>query len=316
VGDNLNWLRQHFPVAALDGWDGALQLLAGFCQYDENDDRFHSRYLWRGLNSTEHTLEHMLQRAYRAAQLAPIERGLLRDFKRLAHGLVPAPRMPAWEWLALARHHGLPTRMLDWSTSPLVALYFSTDAEDALGRDGLVWRIDTALLRRSLPQPYRRRLERRGAGELSAADLALRLDDNGRRAADGRHCASLAGLRRLDQRFGTFCLWFAPPTLDERIATQYASFTLLSDPAARMDAWLLEQYAAARQHDNGLADAVRLYVVRGGRGKREIVDYLAALNVTPRLVFPGLDGVARTLARQYGPGREASAAYQSQSSSS
>lgn len=70
-------------------------------------------------------------------ELLETELELLRLFKQraLPH-LRLAPR-DDWEWLAIAQHHGLATRLLDWTRNPLVAAYFAV--EDDLPSDSAVY---------------------------------------------------------------------------------------------------------------------------------------------------------------------------------
>src|SRR4030042_3514582 len=72
------------------------------------------------------------------------EKLILEEFRR---GILPLSEFKPennWDLLALAQHHGLPTRLLDWSYSALIALWFAVDCppqydKKGVAQDGVVW---------------------------------------------------------------------------------------------------------------------------------------------------------------------------------
>ncbi|RPJ51464.1 MAG: FRG domain-containing protein, partial [Chloroflexi bacterium] len=80
-----------------------------------------------------------------------------------------------------------------------------------------------------------------------------------------------------------------PPSIDDRITNQYALFSIMPDPTARLDEWLLD-YPDLWQR-----------IIIPARIKWEIRDKLDQANITERVLFPGLDGLSRWQKRYYTP---------------
>ncbi len=136
----------------------------------------------------------------------------LQEFKKSGRHLVEVQPATEWEWLALAQHHGLPTRLLDWSVNPLIALYFA------------------------VAEPY--------------GDLALRRDRLNNPDYCGGAALYIAhtmyGLSDIDERANPFeadTCFFMAPVIASRIKAQSGVFSLLRNP------WRpLEQQLTPREH--------------------------------------------------------------------
>lgn len=71
--------------------------------------------------------------------VSDIEQSLYTDFCRGAVSFRKDIPANDWEVLAMAQHHGLPTRLMDWSRNPLVALWFSVASRRSDEGESVVW---------------------------------------------------------------------------------------------------------------------------------------------------------------------------------
>ena len=199
-----------------------------------------------------------------------LEEHILRNFIRYSRPHFDPPPTNEWELLFAAQHHGLPTRLLDWSYSPLVSAHFATALPG--DRDRALWRLEWQPVHRTFGFP----------------ELALLIEDLERFCApDDDYSPWDLFAREAGAR--PFACMLEPPSLDARIIAQSAVFTLCSDKTQPFDTFL---------ERHGLAHALTRYVIPAAEVPR-VRDQLDLVGMDERRLFPDLDGVAARMRRYY-----------------
>jgi hypothetical protein len=229
--------------------------------------RFRSNFVFRGTPRATHALETSLQTGGFEAQ----ERHLLTSFRKYAlRNAVHGDHV--WNWLSLAKHHGLPTRLLDWTYSPYVAMHFATHDPRHFHEDAAIWCVDYRKTNQLLPEALCRVTEGEDVNILTTEML-------------NRVATTLEQFDHLADH--DFVVFFEPPSLDERIVNQFALFSLPSSATMSLENLLIQR-----------KDSFRKIIIPASL-KWEIRDKLDQANITERVLFPGLDGLSQWLKRYF-----------------
>jgi hypothetical protein len=233
--------------------------------------RFRSHFAFRGMGYCTWDLRTSLMRL--GGNYPKLEPHLLRNFRKYAYRDAVA-NDSLWNWLSVAQHHGLPTRLLDWTYSPFVALHFVTENLDQYDCDGIVWAVNFVQINQMAPDLLRVILKEEGSKVFTVEMLS-------------RAAQTLLEFQHLSPN--PFVIFFEPPSLDDRIVNQFAHFSMMSTATARLDEWLLAHPQLCRR------------IIVPAELKWEVRDKLDQANITERVLFPGLDGLSRVLKRIYTP---------------
>jgi hypothetical protein len=194
-----------------------------------------------------------------------------------AHAESRHPRCPSNDdllgWLMLARHFGLPTRLLDWSASPLVALHFAAqDDKDDPGVDGYLWAIDGGQMNLQMIG-QRRILTSDDLRTKELIELAFETDPTEK--------------ERRTQLVAGRALAISTREIDPRIVAQQGAFTVHADAQDLADV----DYHYARLDDHVPPPWRRAFRIPSG-SKRGLLALLRILGIHRSTLFPDLGALA------------------------
>ena len=245
---------------------------------DPASGRLRDSAIYRGL---EDPSWHLLTSLDRLGSVDPphtkvdLEEHIFRNFLRYSRPYLGELPTGQWEILIAGQHYGLPTRLLDWTYSPLVAAHFATlNAQP--NQDCVVWKL-------------RWQEVHRGFDLKPLAYLTSDLDELVEHK--GINANSILNLIRWEEKSkGAFVCMFEPPSSNPRIVAQSATFTIASIKTKALDQILI---------DRQLGAALTRYIIPAEHVSC-VRDQLDLCSVDERRLFPDLGGVAAEMRRYYG----------------
>lgn len=242
--------------------------------FDGRIERYRSSYLYRGMPNADFHLETSLTRNCKELGES-LEKSILRNFTKYASIEDPEIVASVWRQLIIGQHHGLPTRLLDWTYSPLTALHFATSGEpfsQMQENDCVIWMIDIEEMNELLPYNYKARLQKENSYLFTVEMLK----------------EEAGSLEQYDNDMKADAIVLVePPSIDQRIINQYSYFSIIPKEIKDIEGFLETKTGHTTK-----------YVIDKAL-KWRIRDMLDQMNVNERIMFPGLDGLSSWIKRHY-----------------